>query len=422
MMRLLYTLVLYAALPLLLLRLRQRARRAPAYGRRWRERFGFIPPLPAAQVVWVHAVSVGEALAAIPMIKLLREQYPQLVFMVTTTTPTGSERVRAAFGDSVHHAYMPYDLPDAVGRFLHRVKPCLLIVMETELWPNTLAACWRRQIPVILANARLSAKSARGYRRFGLLTRPMLQRLSVVAAQHRDDAQRFTALGLPESACEVTGSIKFDLQLSDAQRDAAAQLKRQWSDAGRRPVLLAASTHAGEDEIVLQAFAEVRQQLEQPLLVVVPRHPERFDAVFALCRGKGYRVQRRSEAENREGDIDIVVGDTMGELPLFFGACDSAFVGGSLIEHGGHNLIEPAAWGVPILSGPSLFNFTEVSRLLLEANALTIVRDHHELAQELVDLHQNAARRQGQGLAAKSVADANRGALQKLIDIVGRFL
>lgn len=420
-----YSALLYLLVPLLLVRLWRRSRRLrqPAAWRRLGERFGFVEAVPRAQSpVWVHAVSVGETIAAIPLIKALQHRYPRLRFIVTTTTPTGSERVRAAFGQQSLHCYMPYDLPDAVARFLRRINPCLLIIMETELWPNTLAACHRRGIPVVLANARLSAKSARGYRRLAMLTRPMLRRLSVVAAQHGDDRRRFAELGLPAAASAVTGSIKFDLTVSDAQLQAAAQLKRDWSNGGRRTVWLAASTHDGEDEEIVRAFAEVCNQLDNPLLVVVPRHPERFERVFELCRNHGYRLSRRSRGVATGPDIQIVLGDTMGELLVLFGACDIAFVGGSLIDRGGHNLIEPAAWGVPVLSGPSLFNFQEVSRLLQSVGGLTIVADYRQLASAVVALGRDGERRRRQGEAARDAAAANRGALNKLTGIIERFL
>jgi len=421
-MRLLYTLLFYLLLPLVLLRLCWRALKAPAYARRWAERFGFFTGPQAGQpVIWVHAVSVGETLAALPMIKALQAQYPQALLAVTTTTPTGSERVRTALGDSVFHVYAPYDLPDCVGRFLRRLKPQLMVIMETELWPNTIAACAQRQIPVVLANARLSAKSARGYQRFARLVTPMVRRLSCVAAQHRDDALRFQRLGIPDAQVEVTGSIKFDLQLDDKLKSQAQGLKTQWSLQGKRLLWIAASTHQGEDEQILAAFAKAREKHPELLLILVPRHPERFARVDRLCVEAGYNVARRSRQEVVTADTDILLGDTMGELLLLLGTSDMAFIGGSLVPTGGHNMIEAAAWGVPVVTGPHLFNFAEASRLLTDAGGMTVVDSTEALADTLKDWIGAPAQRQAAGSAALAVAEANRGALARLLGIIGRY-
>ncbi len=417
-MRHLYSFCFYLLLPVVLLRLWWRARKAPAYGRRWAERFGLFPaPVSDKPVIWLHAVSVGETLAALPLIEALLQRYSEAQLVVTTTTPTGSERVRAALGERVFHVYMPYDIPLALGAFLRRINPRLLIIMETELWPNTVAACAARQIPVLLANGRLSAKSARGYRRFAALTRPMLGQLQV-AAQHWDDGERLLELGLPRQQLTVTGNIKFDLALDDELRARAAAIKVDWSDGGSRLVWMAASTHVGEDEQVLAAFARLKAEQPNSLLVLVPRHPERFDAVAELCETEGYSVQRRSRGQPLAVDTDILLGDTMGELLTLLGACDMAFIGGSLVATGGHNLIEPAAWGLPILSGPHLFNFAEVSRLLSGADALAIVKDSDRLAEQLLTLAAEPEKRRAMGVAARQVAEANRGALQRLLQQV----
>lgn len=422
-MRLLYTLLFYLLLPLVLLRLCWRALRAPAYARRWAERFGFFTgPQSDQPVIWVHAVSVGETLAALPMIKALQAQYPNALLAVTTTTPTGSERVRAALGDSVFHVYAPYDLPDCLARFLSRLNPQLLIIMETELWPNTIAACAQRQIPVVLANARLSAKSARGYQRFARLAKPMVQRLSCVAAQHRDDAQRFQALGLSDTQVEVTGSIKFDLQLGETLKSEAQTLKDQWSLGGKRLLWIAASTHQGEDEQVLAAFTRVREVQPEVLLILVPRHPERFERVGRLCAEAGYRVARRSLQQAVTAETDILLGDTMGELLLLLGTSDIAYIGGSLVPTGGHNMIEAAAWGIPVVTGPHLFNFAEASRLLTEAGGMAVVETAEALADTLTGWMQMPEQRRAAGSAALAVADANRGALERLLGIIGRQL
>ena len=419
MPRLIYTILFYLLLPLVAVRLLWRARRAPAYAQRWGERFGLGPSLPSTErVIWVHAVSVGETLAALPLIRALQRDYPAARLVVTTMTPTGSERVRAACGDSVHHVYAPYDLPGAVSRFLDRTHPDLAVIMETELWPNVLSGCARRGIPVVLANARLSARSAAGYRRLAPLTRGMLADLSAVAAQTPADGRRFVDLGLPPERLVITGNIKFDLEIDTARRQRAAELARQWRDGSERPVWLVASTHRGEDAILLDAFAQVLEHHPRTLLVLVPRHPERFGEVAALAESRGYCVTRRSEGTAPDEHCQILLGDTMGELLDFFGACDLAFVAGSLVEVGGHNLIEPAAWGVPVLSGPSLFNFTEVARLLAEADGLAICDDSEQIAAVVVRLLADEESRRAMGERARTVAEANRGAMARLLEVI----
>ncbi|MDZ4262738.1 MAG: lipid IV(A) 3-deoxy-D-manno-octulosonic acid transferase [Pseudomonadota bacterium] len=424
-MRYIYSVFLYCLLPLILLRLLWRSVAAPAYAQRWAERFGFFPALTTTKkVVWLHTVSVGEFLAALPLIRrLLADE--RLLLVITTTTPTGSERVTAALGDSVVHVYAPYDLPDVLARFLKRVKPSLYLVMETELWPNTLAVCARQNIPRLLINGRLSEKSARGYARFGVLTKPMLQNLSGAAIQNPVDAARFVALGLPNDRVIVTGNIKFDLSLSDDLRVQAATLKNQLSNNAQRLVLIAASTHQGEDEIILDAFAQVRassfELARTAVLVLVPRHPERFERVGQLCVSRGFNTVQRSEHSWNNAN-DILLGNTMGELMLMFGASDIAFVGGSLVPNGGHNFIEPAAWGLPLVSGEHLFNFAEVARLLTDAGALTTVNSARALADEFIRLLGDESLRMQSGAAALQVAVDNRGALDKTLSVIAEYL
>ncbi len=419
MVRLLYTLLFYLLLPLVLLRLLWRSRKAPEYRKRWGERFGFLPAVPVNQkVIWVHAVSVGEALAAVPMIKQLQSQYPEHLLVVTTMTPTGSARVKSVFGDSVYHVYAPYDLPDILNRFFRAVHPDLLVIMETELWPNLIHHCHIRDIPVVVANARLSEKSAKGYQKFSSLTAPMLQKLSCVAAQHQNDSARFMTLGLGGTQRSVTGNIKFDVNLDDDVKTQAGLLKSQWQGETQRPIFLAASTHRGEDLIILNSFEQIHSHFPELLLVLVPRHPERFDEVAELCIQQGLSVCRRSSVAIPSSSDQALLGDTMGELLLFFGACDIAFVGGSLVPVGGHNLIEPAIWAVPVLSGPHLFNFSEASRLLRESQGMVICEDANAIAEEVVALLQDPQAATRMGNAAKSVTDNNRGALDKLLAII----
>ena len=419
MVRVLYTALLYLLIPLVMLRLLWRSRKAPEYRKRWGERFGFVPRVDVGRhVIWVHSVSVGETLAAVPMIKQLQSRYPESLLVVTTMTPTGSARVRSVFEGSVYHVYAPYDLPDALGRFLRRVHPDLLVIMETELWPNLIHHCRSLDIPVIVANARLSEKSARGYQKFSRLTHPMLQKLSCVAAQHEDDGKRFLALGLRESQLSITGNIKFDVNLAEALKHKAEELKTQWSGIEKRPIFLAASTHRGEDSIILDSYEQIRGHYPELLLVLVPRHPERFGEVAQLCLDRDLKIVRRSDGLTPLSKDQVLLGDTMGELLLFFGACDIAFVGGSLIPVGGHNLIEPAIWSVPVLSGPHLFNFSEASQLLREAQGMAICENAEAMAELVVSLLQDPQAAMRMGDAAKSVAENNRGALERLLGII----
>lgn len=429
--RWLYTLCFTLLLPAILLRLLWRSRKAPAYRRRWGERFGHFPAprwqSPQQRPLWIHAVSVGETLAAIPLIRALQQQDADRPLLITTTTPTGSERVQALFADAIaagrlFHVYAPYDLPWTVENFLQRTKPRMLIIMETELWPNLMHGCIRHHVPVVLANARLSEKSARGYQRLAPLTQNMLKKLYRVAAQNESDAQRFIRIGYDPNRLAITGSIKFDLELTPEVLALASQLRKDWSgeDSRETPraVWLAASTHPGEDEMVLHAFAALKRQYPRLLLVLVPRHPERFNNVLTLCQQQGFSVQRRSAGESCRSDTDIVLGDTMGELLAFYGACDIAFVGGSLVPVGGHNLIEAAAWGKPIISGPHLHNFAEISRLLTEKDALLISRNAAQLQEQLQHLLSDPAEIVRYGLQAQRVALQNRGALARLLTVI----
>ncbi len=423
MARAIYSLLFYLLTPLILLRLLWRGRKAPDYRRRWSERFGFVPVVDAGrQVIWVHSVSVGETLAAVPMIKQLQARHPEALLAVTTMTPTGSARVKAVFGSSIYHVYAPYDLPDVLHRFLNRIHPDVLVIMETELWPNLVHSCRGRNIPVVVANARLSEKSAKGYQTFSRLTLPMLQRINCIAAQHQDDGARFLELGLSERQLVVTGNIKFDLSLDDEIKTKAQVLKAQWQGDSKRPIWLVASTHRGEDEIILDSFEQIRLSFPELLLVLVPRHPERFDEVFQHCSRRGLHVVRRSTGASPSLGDQVLLGDTMGELLLFFGACDIAFVGGSLVPVGGHNLIEPAAWQVPVISGPHLFNFVEASRLLLEAKGMVICEGAGVIAHQVTELLQNPTLAAEMGAAAKWVADNNRGALDQLLEIIEQQL
>lgn len=419
-MRTLYTWLFRAAIPLILLRLWWRGRVQPEYRQRWRERIGRVPVRASrAPLIWVHSVSVGETLAAVPVIEQLAARHPHWQWLVTTTTPTGSERVRAALqpllGGRLLHYYLPYDLPECLTPFLDALRPDMLVIIETELWPNLLATCAERNIPTLLANARLSEKSARGYGRFPRLTRPMLDNLSRVVAQYSADAQRFVELGLPPERVVASGNIKFDLHIDLGLESEAQALTHQWRGATGRKVWLAASTHAGEEEVILDAFAQLRKKFADLLLVLVPRHPQRFDSVARLCRDRGYKLLRRSDGGPPRPEHQILLGDTMGELLRFYGACDTAFVGGSLVPVGGHNMIEPAAWGVPVVCGPHLHNFATVAELLRSAGGMAVVENAEELATQIAEWLGNDSRRHRVGERGRAVAAENSGALQRLL-------
>ena len=420
-MRHLYSAVLYLITPLVLLRLAWRSLRAPDYRRRWGERFARRTVPVAESPLWLHAVSVGEFQAALPLIRLLQSHYPEMPLLITTTTPTGADRVRATLGDTVAHVYLPYDLPTAVIRFLRHYRPRLLIVMETEIWPNLYAYCHRHAIPIVLANARLSARSANGYRYLGGLARATLRTVTAFAARSQADADRLQQLGALPQAITVTGDIKFDQPLPAGIHAQAKQLRASWRTRG--PVWIAASTHTGEDEQILDAFDQVRQHHSDCLLILAPRHPERCDAVATLCAARGWHVLRRSAAGSPDGVVDVLLADTLGELLLLYASADVAFVGGSLVPAvGGHNLLEPAAVGLPVISGPHVGNFAEIAQLLGAANGLLTVSSATELAATVVELLADEQKRVKLGANARQVVETNQGGLARLFSIVTRQL
>lgn len=419
MARRLYTLFFFLCLPLILLRLLYRAIKAPAYARRWAERFALGGDVRSGGI-WVHAVSVGESIAAAPMVRELLKRYPALPITVTCMTPTGSEQIRKLFGGQVGHAYLPYDLPWLQRRLLRRLQPKIGIIMETELWPNLVAEAGRARVPLVLANARLSARSARGYQRVGALVRPMFAALDWVAVQSQAEALRFIELGVGREQMQVTGSIKFDFRPDPQQGQQAQELRARWGSD--RPVWIAASTHAGEDEQVLRAHRQVLDALPDALLILVPRHPERFDSVARQVSETGFGMVRRSSGALPAADQQVLVGDTMGELVFLYACADLAFVGGSLVPNGGHNYLEPAALGLPVLSGPHRFNFTEISELLEGAGALQVVADETALAVAVQQWLQDSPARQRAGQAGQAVVADNQGALERLLQGIDRLL
>ena len=419
-MRYLYTLLLYLALPLVLARLFWRGFKAPDYRRRWPERLGLLPTISGPPCIWIHAVSVGETRAALPLIRALLARYPERPLLVTTTTPTGSRQVRAELGSNVRHGYVPYDLPDAVMRFLRRARPALAIIMETELWPNLFHHCHRRRIPLIVANARLSPRSARGYTRVPGLTAATLACATRIAAQSEADAARFIALGAAPKKVQVMGNIKYDLTLPEDLPPRARALRQALGK--KRLILLGASTHVGEDEALLEVYGHLHQGLPELLLLLVPRHPERFASVAELCRRRGLRTLLRSQDQRCGGDTRVFVGDTMGELLLFYAVADIAFVGGSLVPVGGHNVLEPALLGVPVLFGPYMFNFAEASERLIAAGAAWQVTNTDELTVVCQRLLNDPRLRRAAGEKGQGVVQHQRGALTTLLALVAEQL
>ncbi|HUQ53817.1 MAG TPA: lipid IV(A) 3-deoxy-D-manno-octulosonic acid transferase [Gammaproteobacteria bacterium] len=409
--------VVYLLLPYALGNLIWRALRYPAYWHRWSERFGFVAPLGKLRTLWVHAVSVGEVRSAAPLVSELVERYPEHRVVVTTMTPTGSEQVKELFGDRVSHCYVPYDFPDAVRRFFDRVRPEVAVIAETEFWPNIFAECGRRQIPLLLVNGRVSQASLRGYLRVANTARRMLANADLLCAQTKVDAQRLRNLGAPPQLVHVTGNLKFDVELPAQLLDEARALRVQW---GReRPVLIAASTHAGEERKVLDAFAELAPRFPRMLLVLVPRHPERFQAVARLCRKRGHSVALRSctRGELPPG-TDVLVGDTMGELQRLYAAADVAFIGGSLVPHGGQNLLEACAVHVPVVFGPHMFHFEEISAMALERGAARQVHDVGDLSAAIALYFEQPDLRRAAGNAAYTLVTDNRGALARTLELV----
>lgn len=422
--RWLYSAALYALAPLVW----WRVWREHALTNRRRERLGLIPP-PADDRprLWLHCASVGEVLAARSLIEALLERYPRHRLVVTTMTATGAARAHALIeaqrqvGDPqrLQHFFLPLDFPGAARRFVARLRPELAIFFETELWPNLLAACRRRGVPTAVVNGRLSPRAFHGYRRLRPLMSQVLGRLDWLAAKSREDAKRFLALGMAADRTEVVGSLKYDLRV-DAESVAASQ--RLCTRLGARPVWVAGSTHPGEDEQLLQAHARLRQHYTTALLILVPRHPQRFDAVAALCQQRDMGLARRSRQEWPDERTAVYLGDTMGELMVLYGAADLAFVGGSLVPVGGHNLLEPAAMGVPVLSGPELANFADVAETLRQGGALIEVADSEALADTLITLFIDEAERHRLADAGLAVVAANRGALERTLSGLSRLL
>ncbi len=412
-----YNIILTICIPILLLRLLWRSRKAPLYRKRWLERFGIFNPPQRSGGIWVHAVSLGESIIAVPMIKALQIKYPGIPIIVTTTTPTGSETIKKAFANkrSVFHVYLPFDTSWGVKNFLKRIQPQICIIMETELWPNVLHHCGIKKIPVVIANGRLSERSHKGYLRFKNLVKEMLANVSVVAAQTLEDGKRYISLGAAADRVKIMGNIKFDITVSEKLVEQAANLRLQFGD---RYIVLAASTHHGEEEQILEAFLNVKEIHHNALLMLCPRHPERYMDVRKIVQQHGLSLITRSSLQLCTDSIDVLLGDTLESLMALYAIADIAFVGGSLVDVGGHNMLEPAAVGTPIIVGPYLHNFVYISEQMLLAGAMVKINDSNSLAKTITRLLDSKERREKMRENGLRVIEKNRGAINNIVAII----
>ena len=418
-LRALYSGLLYLLLPITVYHLMWRGLRTRQYLQRWGERYARYQGPSSHPSIWLHAVSVGEVNAAAPVVNALRQLHPDLRWVITTITPTGSDRVRALWGDAVEHVYLPYDVPGCVDRFLGHFQPRVALILETELWPNLLFGCRDHGIPVYILNARLSARSLRGYRLLGPLIRRALDTVTHVAAQSADDARRFVRLGADRSRVSALGNLKFDI--AAPSREQMLDLFATHVPSGR-PVWIAASTHEGEEESVLALHRRLRARFPGMLLIWVPRHPERFARVEQLAREQGWKVATRTVDQWPQPDSEVFVVNTLGELMGFFACADVAFVGGSLQPIGGHNLLEPAAMGTPVVTGPHLHNFSEISRRMREAGALRVGKDVQGVGDALEQLFDDRQLRQTMVDAGLQLVANGRGAVDRILALITAHL
>jgi len=402
-----YTVLLWLLLPYIFFHLLWRARKQPEYLQHIAERFGFYAVNSDKPVIWLHTVSVGETRAAASLVQRLQLAYPDHQLLLTHTTPTGRNASEQLYGDKVLRVYLPYDYPFAVRRFLQHFKPCVGVLLETEIWFNLISCCHTAQVPLLLLNARLSEKSASAYRRFPRLSKSGLSQLSAVAAQSEEDAARLGALGAHNVA--VMGNLKYDIEPPPAMLELGKHLRIQFGTD--RPVFLAASTRAGEEALLLSALKQIDELAL--LTVIVPRHPQRFDEVASLLTQHGIRFQRRSENRPIAADTQVVLGDSMGEMFAYYAACDIAFIGGSLLSFGGQNLIEACAVGKPVLIGTHTYNFTQASNLAVAQGAAARVQDEDKLADTLQKLLRQPDQRLRMGTAGLAFVNANRGATEE---------
>lgn len=416
--RIFYTLLMYSLLPYFLGRLCWKGRQLPGYRQRIAERFGYAFGGSQPVDIWVHTVSLGEVIAATPLIEALLAEH--FTLLVTTMTPTGSDRVMRYFGSKVTHQYLPYDLPGAIKRFFNHYQPRLGLIMETELWPNLIAGAQKRGLPVMLVNGRLSPKSYQGYAYGGRLFAPLLKKFHAILVQTPEDRDRFLQLGASPASVQVLGNMKFDVTLTKPALGRFESMKQAWGAS--RPVLMLASTHADEEQQVLTQLPVLKQALPAVVLLVAPRHPERFDAVYQLCVQAGFKTGRGSQSQALTPAVDIVVLDSLGELMQAYQCADYAFVGGSLAPVGGHNVLEPIAMGTPVFSGPNVHNFQSICQSLQAAGAMQLVESAAQLVQGVIALYKHDDKKYQQVAAATRVLMENRGSLQRYMAVILQIL
>jgi 3-deoxy-D-manno-octulosonic-acid transferase len=419
-MRFFYSCLFYLAIPLILLRLLWRSLKAPAYRRRWRERFAFYNKKFSPGVIWFHAVSVGEAEALFPLVARIQKQHPDVKLLITTTTPTGSARVKAMMQETVEHVYLPYDIPCAVSRFIKCFKPKLAVIMETEIWPNLFACCGKNKIPLYIINARLSEKSARGYQKITSLIHPAVAQVSLIAAQTQEDASRFIAIGAAGEQVQTLGNIKFDIEIPQAVLEQGLQLKADLF--GGRFVWLIASTHKDEEILFLPVYHAVKQQIPELLLVIVPRHPERFADVEKLCEQHQLNVVMRTAKKKVNTETDVYLADTMGELKMLYAASDIAFVGGSMVPAGGHNILEAAAIGIPVMFGPYMANFKEIALKALSQDAAVQCQNENDIVNTILALYKQPAYRKALASKGKAFVSRNQGAIDRVYQTLDQII
>ncbi|WP_262966098.1 lipid IV(A) 3-deoxy-D-manno-octulosonic acid transferase [Methylobacter psychrophilus] len=419
-MRIIYSCLFYLLIPFILLRLLWRGIKAPAYRCRWRERFALYNKKFPQDVIWFHAVSVGEAEALFPLVRQIQKQHPEAKLLITTTTPTGSARVTAVMQETVAHVYLPYDIPDAVNRFIGCFKPKLAVIMETEIWPNLFMSCGKNNIPLYIINARLSEKSSRGYQKIPSLVHPALAQVKGIATQTLDDASRFIAIGADSDKVKTLGNIKFDVEIPQLIIAQGLQIKNDLF--GGRFVWLIASTHKDEEPLFLEIYKKIKQKIPELLLVIAPRHPERFADVKKLCEQLKLAVVMRTSGNVVNTETDIYLADTMGELKMLYAASDVAFVGGSMVPTGGHNILEASAVGIPVMFGPYMANFKEIACGVLSSKAAIQCQNEEDIVNAMLALYEQPAYRAELAEKGMLFVRQNQGAIARIYAMLNQVI
>ncbi len=415
-----YNLLAYGTLPFAVGRIIYKSFKLPSYRERIYERFGVVKFPQLKRSIWLHAVSVGEVQAALPICFKLREKFPEIPIVITTTTPTGSNIVQKNLRPNMYHSYLPYDVNKFVTKFIDHVNPVCFIVMETEIWPNLFCNLYKNNVPIVIANGRISPSSYKNYLKIKFFMSKILNKCSYILVQNEEYAKRFIDIGAPEKKVRVFGNIKFDIPVPEDKIQSGKELKEKYF--GKYKILIGASTHGEEEKTLLDIYSNLIKKNDKLKLILVPRHPERFNLVYDLCKSYGFNVHRRSYSLVPEGNFDVYLGDSMGEMMMYYAMSDVAFVGGSLEKIGGHNVLEPASIGVPVVIGPNYFNFQEIIDVFKKNNAIVVAKDKFELEKEILNLLENKDKRTNIRNNAKKVLDKNKGALSKTLDVVSSIL